>query len=317
MAGIAPFVPAALVVLGTAMAIGARQFDRANRLRMTRRVEGLTRAAPLRLPSAAIEIATMRPWQTLLYRILSSEPGRGGLYVPRKGTLVLGFVFGAVTGMVSLGSLLHLRYWLVGIGSLALALVMPRLIANVERRRQSDLFIAQFPDAIDMIVRMLRAGLPVTSAFQIVGAEAPDPVGAIFGGIANEIAIGVPLEQVLARRVHAIEPAEFRYFTVAVNLQRATGGNLAETLERLAGVIRRRKNVRAKARAMIAEVQASAYVLGALPFVIGGLLFLLNPGYIGLLFVDPRGNLILGAIAGLLLLAAVTMRWMIKRGLKT
>jgi tight adherence protein B len=102
-----------------------------------------------------------------------------------------------------------------------------------------------------------------------------------------------------------------------VNLQRATGGNLAETLESLAAVIRRRKNVRAKARAMVAEVKSSAYVLGALPFVIGALLFLLSPDYIGILFVDPRGNVILGAIAGLLLLAAVTMRWMIKRGLRT
>ncbi len=317
MGGPMPFVPAALVVLGAGLAFGALHFDRANRLRMARRVAGLGVAAPERLMSAPIEIERMPPWQILLYRVLSSAPSRRGLYVPRKMTLVLASLFGAVVGVVSFGALFHLPYWLVSIGSIAVALVMPRLLGKIERRRQSELFIAQFPDAMDMLVRMLRAGLPVGSAIQIVGAEAPDPVGRIFRGIANEVAIGIPIEAVLARSVQEIEPAEFRYFTVAVNLQRATGGNLTETLESLAAVIRRRKNVRAKARAMVSEVKSSAFVLGALPFVIGGMLFLLSPGYIGQLFIDPRGNVILGAIAGLLLLAAVSMRWIIKRGLRT
>jgi tight adherence protein B len=317
MGGTMPYVPASLAIFGAALALGALYFDRTNRLRMARRAAGLVEAVPLRLLSTPIEIVRMRPWQSLLYRVLSSKPGRRGLYVPRKVTLVLAFVFGAVAGVVTFGELFHLPYWLETIASIALALVMPRLLGNLERRRQSELFIARFPDAMDMMVRMLRAGLPVSSAIEIVGAEAPDPVGRIFRGIANEVAIGIPLEDVLAGRVQEIEPAEFRYFTVAVSLQRATGGNLAATLESLASVIRRRKNVRAKARAMTSEVKSSAFVLGALPFVIGGMLFLLSPGYIGMLFDDPRGNLILGAIVGLLLLAVVTMRWMIKRGLRT
>lgn len=317
MGGSMPFVPAALVVLGAALTFGALRFDRANRLRMARRVDNFGAAAPERRLSATIEIARMPPWQILFYRVFSSTPSRRGLYVPRKRTLVLAAVFGAVAGAVSFGELFHFPYWLVAVGSVSVALVMPRLLGNIERRRQSELFIARFPDAMDMLVRMLRAGLPVSSAIEIVGAEAPDPVGRIFRGIANEVAIGIPLEDVLASSVQEIEPPEFRYFTVAVNLQRATGGNLTETLESLATVIRRRKNVRAKARAMVSEVKSSAFVLGSLPFVIGGMLFLLSPGYIGQLFIDPRGNLILGAIAGLLLLAVVTMRWMIKRGLRT
>jgi Flp pilus assembly protein TadB len=154
---------------------------------MARRVEGVTAAAPLRLLSAQIEIARMPSWQTLLYRVLSSKPGRRGLYVPRKRTLVLASLFGMIVGIVTLRELFHLPDWLVITGSIALALVIPRLLGNFERRRQSELFIAGFPDAMDMLVRMLRAGIPVSGAIEIVGAESPDPVGRIFRGFADEM----------------------------------------------------------------------------------------------------------------------------------
>jgi tight adherence protein B len=317
MAALLPYLAAALIMGGAALVLPALFGGRAERLRMARRVTGLGVGAPRATSMTPIEIALMRPWRSMLFRVLSAEPERGGLYAPRLGRLVLASALGAMVGVVGAGLLSGLPLWLVALVTLGLALMAPRLLAHFERGRVTARFVDKFPDAIDMIVRMLHAGQPVSSAIFTVGKEAPDPVGAIFRDIANEAAIGVPLEAILARRVTEIEPSEFRYFTVAVILQRATGGDLAETLESLASIIRRRRNVRLKAHALLSEVRASAYVLSSLPFVIGALLIFVNPDYLAILFTDPRGHVVLAAIASCLILAALTMRWMINRGLKT
>jgi tight adherence protein B len=130
--------------------------------------------------------------------------------------------------------------------------------------------------------------------------------------VANQIEIGAPIEEALDAASQQIALADFRFFTVAVALQHATGGNLAATLEILSDIIRRRRGVRLKAKATTAEIRVSAYVLGSLPILIVGALLLIQPGYLTPLFHDPRGHLIIAVAAGLLLLAAVSMRQMMR-----
>lgn len=188
----------------------------------------------------------------------------------------------------------------------------PRIVLRRQQKRAEVQFADLFPASVDTIARQLRAGLPITSAVRSVGAEAPPPINALFQMVSNQVEIGAPIEVALDLASQRIGLTDFRFFSVAVALQHATGGNLASTLEILADIIRRRRGVRMKARATTAEIRVSAYVLGSLPLIIVGLLLLVQPDYLAPLFVDPRGHIILAMAGGGILLAALSMRQMMR-----
>lgn len=190
--------------------------------------------------------------------------------------------------------------------------LLPRVLLLRQQRKIMREFSDLFPDAVDAIARMLRAGLPVSSAVHSVGTEAPAPVNTVFVMVSDQMGIGTPIEEALDISSRYIAMPDFRFFTVAVVLQHMTGGNLAATLEVLSDIVRRRRAVRLKARATTAEIRVSAYVLGALPFFILIALLAVQPGYLTPLFVDPRGHIILAIAAGLLLAGAITMRQMMR-----
>ena len=153
---------------------------------------------------------------------------------------------------------------------------------------------AQFPDALAMIVRSVRVGIPVAEAMHIVANEAHEPTARSFGELASEISIGVPLETALPRLAERSGLAEYRFFSTAIALQAQTGGGLSETLENLADVIRKRIALRARGQALASEARASGYVLALLPLVVGSALYFINPGYIGVLFNDETGRRLFG-----------------------
>jgi tight adherence protein B len=184
-----------------------------------------------------------------------------------------------------------------------------------QQRRADRQFAELLPDAIDMVVRVVRAGLPVGVAMRTVGQEAEPPLSTVFVKIADQTDIGLPLDQALATTSDAVGNPDFRFFAVAVALQQATGGNLTVTLEALGQIIRKRRAVRLKAGAATAEVRISGIVLGAIPFVVTGLLLMVAPDYLAPLFADPRGNIILGMAVLGLSLAGITMRAMIRNSL--
>ena len=188
----------------------------------------------------------------------------------------------------------------------------PRALLAREQRRAERLFLDLLPSAVDMVIRMLRAGLPITTAIRTVGAEALHPVDTVFAMLANQLEIGIGFDEALERAGDRIGIAEFRFFTAAVALQHATGGNLAATLEMLADIIRRRRAARSKAQAATAEVRLSAIVLGAMPFVVTGLLLLVNPRYLAPLIDDTRGKAIIALAIGLLLVGFGSMRRMMR-----
>lgn len=175
--------------------------------------------------------------------------------------------------------------------------MLSRGFFNWCRRRRQDKLFQQFPDALAMIVRAVRVGIPVTDSIQAVGRELEAPTGPEFARLSDELAIGMLLEDALRAMAERNGLQEYRFFATALALQSQTGGGLSETLENLADVIRKRVAVRQKGEALSAEAKMSSMVLASLPPLAAVGLYLMNSAYIVLLFVDPFGQKILaGAI---------------------
>lgn len=200
------------------------------------------------------------------------------------------------------------------LASLSLA-VVPRLVFAASRRKTLEAILQQLPDAIGLVVRATRAGIPVSESLRMVSAELGEPIAPLFRRIVDETAVGVDLETVLERASASVRLPEFRFFVVTLALQRETGGNLTEVLDNLADTIRQRRRVALKGRSLSAEARASALVLAALPFVAGGGLMMLNPDYIRRLVDDATGNVLLAVAGGLLLAGVGSMQVLIRRTL--
>jgi tight adherence protein B len=219
---------------------------------------------------------------------------------------------GACLGWFVLRSGLHQSVWISLAASIGGLFLAPRAMLKREQNAADQKFMESFPDTIDMVIRMLRAGVPVTGAVRTVGEEATPPVSDIFTNLADQMAIGITFEDALAVAGERVGLPDFKFFVVAVALQRATGGNLASTLEILSEIMRKRRAMRLKAKAVTGEVRMSAYVLGSIPFfVIGGLL-VITPDYLQPLIADSRGNVIIAVAVGMLVAGFGTIRRMMR-----
>ena len=165
---------------------------------------------------------------------------------------------------------------------------LPHLIVGKLINRRTAKFNARFPDAIELLVRGLRSGLPVGETLGIVSTEVPGPVGEEFKGAVERMRIGRTMEESLQVTADKLGTPEFQFFVITLAIQRETGGNLAETLSNLADVLRKRSAMKLKIRAMSSESKASAYIIGALPFIVFGLIWFINGKYMQNFFVDPR-----------------------------
>ena len=174
---------------------------------------------------------------------------------------------------------------------------LPHFVVNRAIKKRTNQFNAKFPDAIELLVRGLRSGLPVTETLNVVAQEVPGPVGVEFKGIVERIKIGRTMEDSLQQTADRLGIPEFNFFCITLAIQRETGGNLAETLSNLSDVLRKRAQMKLKIRAMSSESKASAYIVGALPFIVFFLIWWINPSYIGAFFEDDR--LIVTGLGGL------------------
>ncbi|NUT01303.1 MAG: type II secretion system F family protein [Sphingomonas sp.] len=169
----------------------------------------------------------------------------------------------------------------VGIG-------LPHMIVGKMIKRRVAKFTSNFPDAIELMVRGLRSGLPITETLGIVAGEIGGPVGIEFRAVSDKMKIGRTMEAALQDTADRLGTPEFQFFVITLAIQRETGGNLAETLSNLADVLRKRAQMKLKIRAMSSESKASAYIVGALPFIVFTLVYLMNPDYMGKFFTDQR-----------------------------
>jgi tight adherence protein B len=201
----------------------------------------------------------------------------------------------------------HLSLTLSLAFGVAVGSFIPHYIVGRIGRRRVAKFLGLFPEAIDLMVRALRAGLPISEAIVNAGQEIGDPVGVEFRGIEAGMRLGRDLDSLLWDIARRVDVPEFRFFIIALNVQRETGGNLAETLNNLSDVLRRRRAMRAKARAMASEARASTMILGSLPVVVTGILFITSPTYIMPMFTDVRGLVMCGVAFGMLVVGVVIM----------
>lgn len=178
--------------------------------------------------------------------------------------------------------------------------------------RQDGQLLQQFPDALSMLVRSVRAGLPLTDAVRVVAREIPQPTAGQFQIIVNDLTIGMPISQSLTRLAARTSLAEYHFFATALTLQSQTGGRLSETLDGLADMIRKRIAAKDRALALASEARTSALILAALPVLAGTGMVIFNWSYMSVMFLEPRGNVLLGAAVGSLCFGLVLMRAVIQ-----
>jgi tight adherence protein B len=195
--------------------------------------------------------------------------------------------------------------------ALAAGLFLPHFITGRMGDKRVRKFLASFPEAIDTICRGLRAGLPITESIATVGSELPDPVGIEFRRISDSVRMGRSLEDSMWDVAGRLDTSEFRFFIIALSIQRETGGNLAETLGNLADLLRKRRQLRLKVRAMSSEARASAMIIGSLPFLMFALLMGVNSQYMMIMLTDLRGKIMLGGGLGWIGMGVFVMKQMI------
>jgi tight adherence protein B len=205
----------------------------------------------------------------------------------------------------------HQTPLVTGMALFAMGFGLPRWVLSFLTNRRRKKFTNEFANAIDVIVRSVKSGLPTNEALRIVARETPDPVGGEFTRLVEGTKVGVTLDQGLKRMYDSMPTPEVGFFSIVMTIQSRSGGNLSEALGNLASVLRDRKRLEGKVRAMSSEAKASAMIIGSLPPGVMGLVYLTTPSYITLLFTEKMGNLMLAGCVGWMTIGILVMRKMI------
>ena len=220
-------------------------------------------------------------------------------------SLILGLILAVVPFIFALP-------WYVSVGAGIVGFLgLPRWLIKFLRTRRQNIFLNDFADAIDVMVRGLKSGLPVTDAMRVIAAESGPPVGPEFTEIVEGQRIGISVDQGVERMVERMPLAEVNFLAIVMALQAKTGGNLSEALSNLSKVLRDRKKMKAKIRAVSQEAKSSAAIIGSLPFIIMGALTVLNPEYLNPLLYTKVGNMMLVTCAVWMATGVLVMRKMI------
>jgi tight adherence protein B len=211
---------------------------------------------------------------------------------PRTFYLIsLAIGFGIAAAVYLVGA----PWYVAAVGALVGFFGLPRWVLRFLRKRRQQTFLNDFADAVDVMVRGLKAGLPVTDAMKVIAAETGPPVGPEFSEVVEGQRIGIPIDQGIERMFDRMPLAEVNFLGIVMNIQSKTGGNLAEALNNLSKVLRDRKKMKAKIKAVSQEAKASAAIIGSLPIVIMGAMTVLNPEYLNPLFETKSGNIMIAA----------------------
>ncbi|PZX13113.1 tight adherence protein B [Palleronia aestuarii] len=228
---------------------------------------------------------------------------RKTFYIFGLASALFGFLLATVAA--GLGPVPALGFG-IGFGLLA-----PNLYVNRKRARRMSRFVSELPDALDVIVRGVKSGLPLSDCMKAIAAEAPEPVRAEFKAIVDDHTMGMTLADAAVRLPERMPVPEATFFAIVIAIQSRSGGSLSEALGNLSSVVRERKKMKNKIQAMSSEAKASAMIIGALPFLVGGALAAIAPDYVALLFSNIIGNVILAASAFWMLIGILVMRKMI------
>jgi tight adherence protein B len=188
---------------------------------------------------------------------------------------------------------------------------LPLWLLSFLKKRRENRFLNHFPDAVDVIVRGIKAGLPLLDCLKVIANEATEPVKSEFRGIVDTQTIGLPLGEACIKLYERVPLAEANFFGIVISIQQKAGGNLSEALGNLSKVLRERKKMKAKIQAMSMEAKASASIIGALPIAVMVLVWITSPSYIELLWTEPLGRIMLAGSGTWMTMGVLVMRKMI------
>jgi tight adherence protein B len=218
----------------------------------------------------------------------------------------------------SLGVVVFAGTYLFDVGSIPAVLLgfaagfgLPRWILSYLKKRREAKFIDRFPDAIDVVVRGIKAGLPLGDSLRVIAAEALEPIRTEFRLILETQAVGVPLGDACAKLFERMPLPEANFFAIVISIQQKSGGNLSEALGNLSTVLRDRKKMKGKIKAMSTEARVSAAIIGALPVAVMSLIYLSSPDYITVLWTDRLGQIMLAGSAVWMSIGIMVMKKMI------
>jgi tight adherence protein B len=206
----------------------------------------------------------------------------------------------------------HMPAFLSFLSAITIGFGVPHSVVGWLGARRLDKFNRLFPDGLDIMVRGLRAGMPLQDSITVVAKEIGNPVGSEFKLIEQSATIGQPLDLALAESAKRIKTTEYQFFVVSLALQRETGGNLGETLSNLSDILRRRQQMKLKIKAMSSEARASAVIIGLLPFAMFTVLMMVNRDYVMKLFIDGRGLIMTGVALFSIVVGIVAMMRMMR-----
>jgi tight adherence protein B len=236
---------------------------------------------------------------------------RAGLKLSTTSYFMIVAIVGALTCMIVAATVSPgpLR---AAVATVAGGVFLPHLVVGFIGWRRTEKFLSALPSAIDVIVRGIKAGLPVIDSIAVVGEEFSDPIGIEFRAVRDKVRLGASIDQGLAEMAARIGKPEVSFLATSVAVQRETGGNLSVALENLSNTLRERHQMKLKIKALSSEARASAYILGSMPFIMGVIIYLLNPNYITPLFTEDRGlTLVYGGLTSIAL-GVIVMARMIK-----
>ncbi|MGV2127062.1 type II secretion system F family protein [Agrobacterium vitis] len=188
---------------------------------------------------------------------------------------------------------------------------LPRWIVSFLIRRRQEKFLTEFPNALDVMVRSIKSGLPLNDSLRMIAVDAQEPVKTEFRRVVDAQQLGITVPEACGRMFNSMPLQEVSFFAIVIAIQSQAGGNLSEALSNLSKVLRERRKMKAKVSALSMEAKASAVIIGALPFIVAFLVYISSPAYIMVLFIDPRGHMILGFSAFWMSIGIFVMRNMI------
>jgi tight adherence protein B len=221
------------------------------------------------------------------------------------GSAIAGLLLGGIFYVITDDLFLGLGMTLAG------SVGLPRWVLSFLRKRRLKKFLNAFPDAVDVIVRGVKAGLPLGDCLRVIAHEAAEPVRTEFRLAIEAAAIGLSLGESVDRIPERVPVPEASFFAIVINIQQKAGGNLAEALTNLSRVLRDRKKLKGKVQAVSSEAKASAAIIGSLPFIVGILVWLISPRYIELLWLTSGGRVVIGVCLTWMLIGCLVMRKMI------
>jgi tight adherence protein B len=242
-------------------------------------------------------------------RNLQAKIEQAGLSASRQqfvmASIALGLVLGAGAWVQSKSVVLAAMVAVIGAGGL------PRLVLERLRRRRINKFVANFPNAIDIIVRGIKSGLPLGDTIRIAANEGAEPVKSEFVKIVESLSLGLTLPEAVERMAQRIPVAETNFFSIVISIQGQAGGNLSEAVGNLSRVLRERKKMKGKISAMSMEAKASAAIIGVVPFLVVGALYASSPAYVSLLWLTAHGRMIAGIAICWMAIGVAMMKKMI------